>query len=324
MPSDLSANMISVIIPNYNRRDGMLTLLADIYRQEGVEFEVIVVDDCSSDDSVKALRREFPQVTLLVNEVNGGPCVSRNRGIRAACGQFVVGFDSDVTVPDRHLLAKVQEAFLEIPEASGFAFRIFASDGSADDRPRWWHPVPLERGRDRRFATDYFSGTAYAFRRRVMIQAGLYPEILFMHYEEVVLALRVIDGGGLIIYCPNLGVLHQAHETSRRSEVQVFYKPRNQVLLAVLCFPVCRGAAYLAPRILWQLAKAILGGHASEFYRAMKDAVHKSALSKSGRQPLKPSTWRAIARLRQQTISPNRSAGLDFSGPSAVKVELEN
>ena len=294
--------MISIVIPSYNRRDGMLALLADIDRQEGAAFEVIVVDDCSSDDSVEAIRREFPRVTLLVNETNGGPCVTRNRGIRAACGQFVVGFDSDVTIPDRRLLAKVRDAFALNPGTSGFAFRLFAADGSADDLPRWWHPVPHARGKDCCFATDYFSGTAYAFRREVMIQCGLFPEILYMHYEEVALALRVLDLGGAILYCPSLGVLHHAHETSRRSEVQVFYKPRNQVLLAVLCFPLWRAVAYLAPRLLWQLSKALLAGHVDEFQRALKDAINKSRLLRPGRQPLKPSTFRRITQLRTQFV----------------------
>ncbi|MEI8037514.1 MAG: glycosyltransferase family 2 protein [Verrucomicrobiota bacterium] len=294
--------MISVVIPCYNRRDGMLALLADIYRQKGVAFEVIVVDDCSSDDSVESLRREFPQITLLVNDTNSGPCVTRNRGIRAACGTFVVGFDSDVTIPDRRLLAKVRDAFAESPGASGFAFRILTSDGSTDDLPRWWHPVPHAQGKDRSFATDYFSGTAYAFRREVMIQAGLYPEILYMHYEEVALALRVLDDGGAILYCPGLRVLHHAHQTSRRSEVQVFYKPRNQVLLAVLCFPLWQGVAYLAPRLLCQLTKALVGGHVDEFQRAMRDAVSKISLLRSGRQPLKKGTLRRITQLRRQLV----------------------
>jgi glycosyltransferase involved in cell wall biosynthesis len=73
--------MISVVIPSYNRRDGMLALLADLHRQEGVEFEVIVVDDCSPDDSVEAIRSAFPTVRLAKNETNLGPSVTRNRGI---------------------------------------------------------------------------------------------------------------------------------------------------------------------------------------------------------------------------------------------------
>ncbi len=76
--------LISVVIPAYNRRESVLALLADVYAQDGVAFEVIVVDDCSPDDTVAAIGAKYPAVQLLRNERNGGPAVSRNRGVRAA------------------------------------------------------------------------------------------------------------------------------------------------------------------------------------------------------------------------------------------------
>lgn len=292
--------MISVVIPSYNRRDCVLNLLRDVFAQEDAEFEVIVVDDCSPDDSVEAIRREFPQVKLLVNEKNGGPCVTRNRGIKEAAGEWIVGFDSDVTIPDRMLLAKVRNAFEKRPEATGFAFRILKADGVTDDAPRWWHPVALERGGKRVFESDYFSGTAYAFRRREMVAAGLYPELLYMHYEEVELAYRILDAGGSILYHPELAAVHHANEVSRRSEIQVFYKPRNQILLAMSCFPPAHTVAYLAPRIVFQFLKSVKNSHLHGFLRAMKDAMAKRKMLPNPRKPLKPSTLLRIARLRRQ------------------------
>ena len=57
--------------------------------------------------------------------------------------------------------------------------------GKSEDVDRWLHPLSNERYACRRFSTLYFSGTAYAFRRDAVMAAGLFPEILFMHYEEV-------------------------------------------------------------------------------------------------------------------------------------------
>ena len=107
--------MLSIVIPSYNRRDLVLALLRDVYAQEAAEFEVIVVDDRSPDDSVAEIQREFPQVRILVNEKNSGPAVARNRGVLAAKGEFIVGFDSDVTIPDRLLLKKIADAFQAEP-----------------------------------------------------------------------------------------------------------------------------------------------------------------------------------------------------------------
>lgn len=291
--------MISVVIPSYNRKDCILKLLHDVYAQEGADFEVIVVDDASPDDTAAAIQREFPQVKLMVNEKNGGPCVTRNRAVLAASGELIVGFDSDVSIADRQLLAKVREAFSESPEAAGFAFRLLMPDGRTDDEPRWWHPVPFKSGKDQRFETDYFSGTGYAFRRGAMIEAGLFPEILYMHYEEVELAHRIIDGGGSILYRPEFTVLHHANEVSRRSEIQVFYKPRNQILLAVSCLPLSKALGYVVPRVFFQFAKAVKDGHLKDFRRAMTDALKKSRQLLPVRKPLKMHTLKKIASLRK-------------------------
>lgn len=295
--------MISVVIPSYNRRDCVLALLTDLYAQQGVEMEVIVVDDCSPDDSVEAIRRGFPQATVLVNEKNGGPAVSRNRGIRAARGEIVVGFDSDVTVPDSLLLSKVLTRFRDHPSVNGLAFRLLKPDGKSEDTPRWWHPVPLESHADKSFLTSYFSGTGYAFRRDDLLSAGIYPEILYMHYEEVELAFRILDQGGAILHCPEIVVLHHANEVSRRSEVTVFYKPRNQILLAASCFPGFKAIRYVIPRLVFQFVKACGGGHLKDFIRAMRSASQLLPALLQNRRPLRSETLQRICSFRQG-ISP--------------------
>lgn len=290
--------MISVVIPSYNRRACVLELLRDVFAQQDVDMEVIVVDDCSPDDSVEAFRREFPQARIFVNEKNGGPAVTRNRGIREAKGEIVVGFDSDVTIPDPFLLSKVVKRFHDHPQVDGLAFRLLKPDGKSEDTPRWWHPVPIEQYADKEFYTSYFSGTAYAFRREALVKAGMYPEILYMHYEEVELAYRILDGGGEILHCPDLVALHHANEVSRRSEVTVFYKPRNQILLAAACLPGFKALQYVVPRLCYQFAKACRGGHVKDFFRAMRSARTLLPKLMENRKPLKFETLQRIGEMR--------------------------
>jgi GT2 family glycosyltransferase len=292
--------MVSVVIPSYNRRDGMLALLADVYRQQHDNFEVIVVDDCSPDDSVASIRREFPQVRLLVNERNSGPAVTRNRGIREAKGEIIVGFDSDVTVPDVQLLANAAARFRDFPDVNGLAMRIFKPDGISEDVGRWWHPLPCASHAEMSFDTSYFSGTAYAFRRDAVLAAGLYPELLYMHYEEVELAWRILDQGGRILYTPDLSVVHHANPVSRRSEIEVFYKPRNQILLAVSCLPLVQAFCYLAPRTAYQAGKALTRGHFIRFLQAIKSAVSLLPDQLRLRQPLQSRTFKLLKELPHQ------------------------
>lgn len=292
--------LISVVIPAYNRRDSILQLLADVYRQEVVSFEVIVVDDCSPDDTVAAITAKYPAVRLFRNAVNGGPAVSRNRGVREARGEFIVGFDSDVTVPDPTVLRRAAETFRQYPGVTGLAFRLLEPDGKTEDVPRWWHPVSVERHAGERFLTHYFSGTGYAFRREAMVAAGLYPEILYMHYEEVELAFRILDQGGSIMHCPDLPVLHHANPIASRSKIKVFYKPRNQILVALACLPWMRALAYLLPRLIYNFAISLVYRHPGEFWGALVSARKLAPQVLANRAPLRAETWRRIRLLRHE------------------------
>ncbi|MES2439814.1 MAG: glycosyltransferase [Verrucomicrobiota bacterium] len=295
--------MISIVIPSYNRSDLILALLRDIHAQQDAEFEVIVVDDCSPDDSVAAIRREFPQVQVLVNEKNSGPAVARNRGVLAAKGEFIVGFDSDVTIPDQHLLKKIGEAFQNEPSVACLALRILKPDGKSDDVERWCHPLPLSLA-DHPFFTSYFSGTAYAMRRESMIRAGLYPEIFYMHHEEVELAFRLLDQGDSIRHCPDLSVLHHASPISARSYVETFYHPRNQILLVLLSYPFFRGIVHLLPRTLYQCGLALKGGHFKNYWSAIRDGIYLARPTLQIRKPLKASTFDKILKLKRQAVPP--------------------
>ncbi|MGJ8677687.1 MAG: glycosyltransferase family 2 protein [Akkermansiaceae bacterium] len=289
---------ISVVIPSYNRKDSVLRLLKTVYEQQGVHFEVVVVDDCSPDDSLEAIAAQFPQVRLFTNEVNGGPSVTRNRGVRESRADIIVGFDSDVTLNDCYVLKKTLEEYEKNPSAAGFAFRIFAPDGKSDDVPRWWHPLPIELNVEKKFPTHYFSGTAYSFKRSIMIEAGLYPEILYMHYEEVELAYRILDTGADIFYSPDLTAVHHESKIAQRGQVQLFYKPRNQILHALSCMNYLRATKYVIPRTFFQGLKSIVGGHPHRFLSAIGSAIKLTPAQLKLRQPLSEKTWQRIAQMK--------------------------
>lgn len=291
--------MISVVIPSFNRCECILRLLGDLRLQAGVVFEVVVVDDCSSDDTPERVRAEFPEVRLFVNKANGGPCVTRNRGIFEARGDLIVGLDSDVSLHDSGLLSGIRQVFDQAPSPIGMAMRILAPDGG-DDEPRWWHPVPVSSGGTREFETGYFSGTAYAFRRSDLIEAGLFPEIYYMHYEEVELAWRLLDRGVRILHMPRFEVVHHASSSARRNRIHFFYKPRNQILLALRCHPFLLGLKFLVPRLAYNAGRAALDGHATDFFATLKSAASLSRRCLRERRPISPDTWSRLRSMRLQ------------------------
>ena len=123
-----------------------------------------------------------------------------------------------------------------------------------------------------------------------------------MHYEEVELAWRVIDQGGSIRYRPDLTAVHHANPVAKRSEIKVFYKPRNQVLLTLRCYPVLRGALYLFPRLANGLLHGLFHQALADWWRAMRSAIELAPTCLTARKPLSHLAWKRIASMRHQPL----------------------
>ena len=90
---------VSIIIVNWNTKDLLRACLASVFGQtQGIGYEVIVVDNDSSDGSAEMIRAEFPLVRLIVNEENRGFAAANNQGIAIASGRYVLLLNSDTVV----------------------------------------------------------------------------------------------------------------------------------------------------------------------------------------------------------------------------------
>ncbi|MFA6599532.1 MAG: glycosyltransferase [Candidatus Omnitrophota bacterium] len=85
---------VSVVIPTYNRKDRLPKALESVIAQEGVPFEVLVIDDGSTDQTKEMVLRDFPSVTCL-SQPKQGPAAARNTGIENAKGEWIAFLDSD-------------------------------------------------------------------------------------------------------------------------------------------------------------------------------------------------------------------------------------
>ncbi|MEE2025170.1 glycosyltransferase [Alkalimonas mucilaginosa] len=105
--------LISVYMPTHNRKQMAVTAIDSVLAQDYPHFELIVVDDGSTDDSWSFLQQRYgqnPKIRLLRHEQSQGACAARNTAIAAAQGDFVTGLDDDdVFYPDR--LSSLMAAF---------------------------------------------------------------------------------------------------------------------------------------------------------------------------------------------------------------------
>ena len=90
--------LISIVILNYNAEKFLDECLSSIYKTEKVNFEIILVDNASTDKSYREYTQKFPEIKLIENEKNLGYCEGNNVGIRASKGEFVVVLNPDTVV----------------------------------------------------------------------------------------------------------------------------------------------------------------------------------------------------------------------------------
>ncbi len=113
---------ISVIIPTYEHGDTIETCLLSLLDQTFRDFEIIVVNDGSTDNTVEVLKKYKDRVKIINQENRGAPS-ARNRGFRESVGQFVIFSDADVKAKPE-MLAKMFQALEKNPEAS-YAYSSF-------------------------------------------------------------------------------------------------------------------------------------------------------------------------------------------------------
>jgi GT2 family glycosyltransferase len=239
--------MISVIIPNWNGARYLPTCLDALRRQTHTDFETIVVDNASSDESVALIARDYPEVRLLQLPTNRGLTGGVNAGIAVAQGEIIALLNND-TEADPHWLAELTRALAAHPEAGMAASKMRLFDRrdtihSAGDFYRT-DGVPGNRGvwqQDKgQFADEepVFSacGGACAYRRAMLDDVGLLDESLFMYLEDVDLAWRAQLRGYGCLYVPTAIVYHRLSATGG-GPMASFYCGRNFIAVIVKDVP---------------------------------------------------------------------------------------
>ncbi len=243
----ITPSLVSIIIPNLNGAHHLPTCLESLRRQSLRDFEVIVVDNGSTDGSLDLLARGYPEVRVLALGQNRGFAGACNAGIRAARGEFIVLLNNDTEADPRWLL-EVVAAFERHPEAGIVASRMLLFDRrdtfhTAGDFYRV-DGVPGNRGvwekdegqyDDEEYVFSACGGSA-AYRREMLDRIGLLDEDFFYSCEDVDLAWRAQLAGYRCVYAPRAVVYHKLSATGGGTTAS-FYDGRNYIYLLVKDYP---------------------------------------------------------------------------------------
>lgn len=238
---------LSIIIPTLNGMRWLPTLLAALADQTLRDFEVIVVDDGSTDESVAWLEQNYPEVRLLVNRHNQGFVAACNLGADAARGRVIVFLNND-TEPERGWAEALAKAVCANPTAGIYASKLLLFDrrdtlhsaGDAlgvDGIPRNRGVWQQDMGQyDRQTAVFSACGGAVAYRRDVWTTLGGFDESFWMYLEDTDFAFRAQLLGYAPVFVPDARVYHHLSATGGGT-LASYYVGRNTIWMLAKNMP---------------------------------------------------------------------------------------
>jgi len=230
--------LVSIIILNYNAGNLLLNCVDSVFKSTYPNFEVLVVDNISTDNSHVLCKEKFEKIRLIENKENLGYCEGNNVGIRNANGEFIVILNPDTTVEPNwldHLMSAYNEfgeglyqpKFFSLNEklvlqSTGnmlhiFGFGFARDKGKIDDEKM----ESIEK-------INYASGTCLFTSKIVLDKIGLLDPFLFLYHDDLDLGWRAAHIGINSFYVPKSIIYHAESYSIKWSSKKFYWLERNR------------------------------------------------------------------------------------------------
>jgi GT2 family glycosyltransferase len=234
---------VSIVIVNYNTKDLILQCLQSIYENTvGVDFEIIVVDNASEDESCASIKEKFPKVILVESKYNLGFGKANNIGAKLASGNFLFLLNSDTLLIENSI--KVLKDFLEKSNDQTIGVvgcKLLDKDKkphiSYGNFPSIYQEI-FEYGLLKIFKkyyaeklspsitdksteiknVDYIIGADMFFKKSVFDAVSGFDEDFFLYYEETEICFRLKKLGYKIVWNPNTSIIHYVGSSGKTNE----------------------------------------------------------------------------------------------------------
>lgn len=246
--------LVSIVIVNYNGIRFLQKCLESIYCQSYSDFELILIDNGSTDGSVEFVMNNFPSVTVIKNKENLGFAIANNQGIGIVRGKYIALLNNDTVVDKDWLRSLVTVAEASSEREGMWAGKILSlenpniidsvgglmisNDGIAKGRGR----LEEDRGQyDKQEEVFIPSACAALYRKAMIDEIGLFDEDFFAYCEDADLGLRARLAGWKTVSVPKAVVYHYYSGTAGGyTEMKAYLVERNHIWLAVKNFPLLK------------------------------------------------------------------------------------
>jgi len=248
----LSAMELSIIIVNYNVKHFLEQCLISVYASlKGIDAEIFVVDNASSDDSCTMIKEKFPEVILIENSKNLGFSKANNQAIVRSKGKYVLLLNPD-TVVQEDTFSKCIAFMSSKPNAGSLTVKMIDGKGNYLPESKRGFPSPwvsffkifgltalfpksklfaryylghLDKNQTQEI--DVLPGAFMFIKKEALNKAGLLDEQFFMYGEDIDLSYRIAKAGYKNYYYPECQIIHYKGESTKKGSlnyVLIFYK----------------------------------------------------------------------------------------------------
>lgn len=255
---------VSVIIPNWNGKELLKLSLSSLAKQTYKSFEIIVVDNGSTDDSISFVDKNYPEVKIVRLDKNYGFATAINIGVKQSASEYVALLNND-TEADENWLSEIVKCAERNPEIASFCSKLLNYDNRrkidgigilvnevGQARSIGWEEE--DHGQyDQEMPIFGATGGAALFKKDIFIKVGMFDEHYFMYSEEVDWAFRAQFRGYKSLYCPKAIVYHKHKASSgKRLDKLEYWQFKNMYMTIIKDYP----SSIMLKK--WRLLKMIL------------------------------------------------------------------
>ena len=239
----------SVILPTFNEGGHIVNLIKEIqnvFKKLKCKYEIIIIDDCSTDSSVAFLKQSYPTIRLIISDQNQGFSITCNKGIARAEKDLILLLNTDIELNTNYF--ETQFKYFDLPDTFGVMSKIIgAQNGETHDTARFlkYSGFKIKANdffyvEDEKFLTPtaYLSGANALIDAKKLKEIGGFNEIFSPFYcEDFELGLRAWRLGWKCYYDPKCYCIHDHSSTTKNYRTQNWVKAiffRNRLYVHAL------------------------------------------------------------------------------------------
>jgi len=216
--------LVYIIILNWNGRDLTLDCLKSLSKIKYDNFEILIVDNGSSDDSVKAIRNKYPKIKILQLDKNIGYAAGNNAGLEFIKNEnpnYIIFLNND-TIVYHKFIVPLTEPLMKNSDVGQTVPKIFFANSKnkiwyAGGKVNLWlghiYHIGIRKYDSSQYSesqyTDYATGCCFCMRREDFTEIGKFDTSFPMYAEDVDLSLRIKTNGKKVLYVTNSNIWHK-------------------------------------------------------------------------------------------------------------------